>query len=85
MSLDHKAEDIKYGIVAVLKEEENPSDSFVAHFCGYWEKPEKSDWDSLRKELETDEEFGLVGMEFDLMEATPEMIKHFTTDEDSIS
>jgi|LakMenE01Jun11ns_1017448.scaffolds.fasta_scaffold9726473_2 hypothetical protein len=83
MKSDHKTKDIKYGIVAVLKEEENQDDSFVVHFCGYWEKPEKSDWDSLREELETDEEFGLIGMDFELMEATPEMIKHFTTEDES--
>jgi hypothetical protein len=82
MSLEPKLEDVKYGIVAVLKED-GSEDYFVAHFCGYLEKPEESDWESLRQELETDEEFGLVGMDFELMEATPDMIKYFATDEES--
>ena len=31
----------------------------VVHFVGYWDEPAQEDFESLKKELETDEDFGL--------------------------
>lgn len=46
---------IKYGIIAI---DENGEE---VHFCAYENEPTEKDFDSLRHELNTDEEFGLVG------------------------
>lgn len=53
---------IKHGIIAftVTGEEDSPTIS-VLHFCGYEEPPTEHDWKNLEDELNTDEDFGLVG------------------------
>lgn len=43
-----------YGIIAINKE------GNVLHFAGFMERPGKVDFDELREELKTYEEFGLV-------------------------
>lgn len=55
---------IKYGIIVL----ENNYNGFVKdtqikilHFCGYEEKPDEEAKKALEEELNTDEEFGLVG------------------------
>ena len=88
MSSEANLKDIKYGIAAIIKSEDEPEDFQVAHFVGFFEKPNDHDWNHIKEELETDEDLGLVGMEFDLIEATPDMIDFFTKmeeDESNIS
>jgi hypothetical protein len=75
MTPEKQVSDITHGIAAVTKDETDGS-IFVYHFCGYFEEPSVADFESLRHELETDPEFGLVDMEFDLILATEEMINH---------
>lgn len=76
MSLDDKSvQDITHGLVAVRKDEAK-NELQVLHFCGFFEEPSVADYNSLRKELEEDSEFGLVGQEFEIIEATSEMLEH---------
>ena len=58
-SNQHNPKDIKYGLMVVDPNQEGEMLD-ILHFVGYWEKPTKLDADSLRKELMTDEEFGLT-------------------------
>jgi hypothetical protein len=58
---------INFGIVALV-------DGSIAHFCGYENKPSTYDIESLRKELQTNSQFGLVGVDFKLAHATKEII-----------
>lgn len=70
--------EIKYGIIAyTLVDKDNPKMQ-ILHFCGYETQPTQSDFDSLVQELNTDPEFGLIGMvgkEVFLMEASDSIIK----------
>ena len=75
MNTEKQVSDITHGIAAVTKDEKDGS-IFVYHFCGYFEEPSLADFEALRKELETDPEFGLVGMDFELIAATEDMINH---------
>lgn len=51
--------DFKFGIMAIRPAEvEGMVD--ILHFCGYEEKPTKADYNVLREELASDEEFGLI-------------------------
>lgn len=54
-----KANPFKYGLMAIDPTQESEMMD-ILHFVGYWEEPKKSDADSLREELLTDEEFGLT-------------------------
>lgn len=58
-SNQHNPKDIKYGLMVVDPNQQGEMLD-ILHFVGYWEKPTKLDADSLRKELMTDEEFGLT-------------------------
>jgi hypothetical protein len=49
----------KYGLMVIDPTQESEMMD-ILHFVGYWEEPKKSDADSLREELLTDEEFGLT-------------------------
>lgn len=82
MSSEANLKDIKHGIAAVIRSDENPEDFQVVHFVGFFEKPNEDDWNHIKDELETDEDLGLVGMDFDLIEATPDMIDFFTNMEE---
>lgn len=71
---------INYGIIAyTLENRENPRLS-VLHFCGYESPPTDLDMFTLKEELNTDPEFGLVG-KIDkgvfLMVAPLEVVDHF--------
>lgn len=46
-------------MILCYKELENGGMSII-HACVYEKKPVQSDWDSLREELATDEEFGMI-------------------------
>jgi hypothetical protein len=70
-------ENIAYGIVAFVQDEENPEQIVILHFCGYFKEPTKEDYIALRTELTTSEEFGLKDIDFELSAATQEMIDYF--------
>jgi hypothetical protein len=55
---NYNIKDIKYGLIAIDPTEEGDQKT-ILHFCGYWNKPNKKDAESLLEELKTDEEFGL--------------------------
>ena len=59
MENELKVKDIKYGLIAIDPTQEGEMKD-VLHFCGYWNPPTDIDIESLRQELETDEEFGLT-------------------------
>lgn len=50
---------ITHALIAVKMEGNSPS---ILHFCGYESQPNQACIDSLREELATDPEFGLVGI-----------------------
>ena len=72
-----------YGIIAyTIVNKEHPRMS-ILHFCGYEESPTTEDFLNLTSELNTDEEFGLVGrigVDVFLLEASPIIVKHFAAD-----
>lgn len=68
--------EINYGIIAVKYLEGNFME--VLHFCGYKEKPQKSDFDSLLDELKTDKTFELTETEFELIEASSEIVDYYS-------
>lgn len=70
-------ENIAYGIVAYVQDEEKPEQIIILHFCGYFEEPTEKDYDSLKEELANSEEFGLHGIDFQLGSASQEMIDYF--------
>ena len=55
----------KYGLMVIDPTQESEMMD-ILHFVGYWEEPKKSDADSLREELLTDEEFGLTEIAYRL-------------------
>jgi hypothetical protein len=67
--------EIKYGIIAYTLVDEKSPKMQILHFCGYETQPTQSDFNSLVQELNTDPEFGLVGKEVFLMEASDSIIK----------
>lgn len=56
---------INFGIIA-----EDPITKASLHFVGYKVNPVQDDFDSLEKELKTDEQLGMKGQPFDLRRAT---------------
>lgn len=68
--------DIKYGILAVDSRQDEDGMNPIFHFCGYESPPNEDDFDDLRHELSTNEEFGLTEMmDFVvLVEATSEVV-----------
>jgi hypothetical protein len=70
-------DDVKYGIVAYVHDDENPNQLVILHFCGYGEKPTEEDYNALRDELQDSEDFGLQGIDFELAEATEDMLTYF--------
>jgi hypothetical protein len=83
MNTEKQLADITHGIAAVTKDETDGS-IFILHFCGYFEEPSLADFEDLRNELETNPEFGLVDMEFELILATDDMLKHVKEEENGI-
>jgi hypothetical protein len=76
MSLEDKTiQDITHGLVAIRRDDKK-NEIHVLNFCGFFEEPSVADYHSLRKELEEDPEFGLIGQDFEIIEATAEMIEH---------
>lgn len=51
----------------------------VVHFVGYWSEPQIEDFLSLKNELRTDPDFGLVDIanRLVLLPATKEVIEHY--------
>jgi len=49
-----------YGIIVVDPESQNDKDIEMVHFVGYWEKPDKEDFEDVKRELKEDDQFGLV-------------------------
>lgn len=74
--------DITYGIAAVKRIGDSQAID-VLHFCGYFEKPSATDYDSLLKELTENPEFGLIGQKFELIEAPQDLIDQIKKDYES--
>lgn len=53
-------EKFSYGIMVLNPSLANDDGIPIVHFVGYWDEPTQSDIDSVKMELETDEEFGLI-------------------------
>ena len=70
-------DDVTHGIVAYVRDEENPNQVVILHFCGYSEAPTEAEYEALREELQSSEDFGLQGIEFELAEANEEMLNYF--------
>jgi hypothetical protein len=70
-------ENITHGLVAFVKDEENPEQIVILHFCGYFQEPTEDDYVALKTELAGSEDFGLQGIDFELGEATQEMLDYF--------
>jgi hypothetical protein len=67
-------ENITHGIAAIRINAENDRVD-VLHFCGYFEEPSVMDYEELKRELEEDPEFGLVGEEYELIPAPQDLIE----------
>jgi hypothetical protein len=78
MKQQHNPKDIKYGLMVVDPNQEGEMLD-ILHFVGYWEKPTKLDADSLRKELMTDEEFGLteIAHRLDILSAPDHIVEKY--------
>lgn len=78
MSEELNIKDIKYGLIVV---DPTQADDMmdILHFVGYWSKPTKTDADSLREELMTDEEFGLteIAHRLDILPAPDYIVNEF--------
>lgn len=78
MNKEPSPKDIKYGLIVVDPNQEGEMLDII-HFVGYWNKPTKVDADSLRKELMTDEEFGLteIAHRLDILPAPDDIVQEF--------
>ena len=81
-SEDKSIMEITHGIAAVNRIGDSQGID-VLHFCGYFEKPSASDYDSLLKELTEDPEFGLIDQKFELIEASQDLIDQIKKDYES--
>lgn len=66
---------INYGLIALQHVE--GINFRILHFCGYEEPPTDFDKESLRKELESDPEFGITNEKFYIIEAEPRIVKKY--------
>ena len=75
---NQSVKDIKYGLMVIDPTQEGEMMD-ILHFVGYWEKPTKTDVDSLREELINDEEFGLteIAHRLDILPAPDYIVKEF--------
>jgi hypothetical protein len=84
--MEYNITDIKYGLMVIDPTQEGEMID-ILHFVGYWVEPTKTDADSLRQELLTDEEFGLteIAHRLNILPApdyiVQEYIKDITEDE----
>lgn len=78
MNKELNSKDIKYGLMVIDPTQEDEMMD-ILHFVGYWEKPTKSDADSLRQELLTDEEFGLteIAHRLDILPAPDYIVQEY--------
>lgn len=72
------ANPFKYGLMVIDSTQESEMID-ILHFVGYWEEPKKSDADSLREELITDEEFGLteIAHRLDILPAPDYIVEEY--------
>jgi hypothetical protein len=83
MNLEDKGVmDITHGMAAVKRIGDSQAID-VLHFCGYFEKPSATDYDSLLKELTENPEFGLIDEKFELIEAPQDLIEQIKKDYES--
>ncbi len=75
---NQSVKDIKYGLIVIDPTQEGEMMD-ILHFVGYWEKPTKTDADSLREELMNDGEFGLteIAHRLDILPAPDYIVKEF--------
>lgn len=67
-----------HGIIAI-----DVSTGYVIHFVGYFEEPDAQEWLRLYKELKTEDEFGLVDVEFILAPSPDYIMNDINTNRDS--
>ena len=81
MNKEHDIKDIKYGLMVIDPTQEDEMLD-ILHFVGYWAKPTKTDADSLRQELMTDEEFGLteIAHRLDILPAPDYIVQEYIKD-----
>ena len=53
-------EDCTHGIIVFDPESQDEEGIEMVHWVGYWDKPDKEDFEDLKKELAEDNQFGLV-------------------------
>ena len=71
-----------YGIMVIDPSiEHKDGHSSIVHFVGYWEKPTEIDFNSLKEELRTDDEFGLTKVASNLRYcyATHEVVDYYNS------
>jgi len=66
---------ISFGLIAVAEDPRGVER--VAHFTGFEKPPTDVDRESMLKELAEDPEFGLVGVDVELVDAPPEQVELF--------
>jgi len=64
---------VKFGLIAVAKDRNGVER--VVHFVGYEEPPTEVDRESILKELAEDPEFGLVGVDVEIVDAPLEQVE----------
>ncbi len=65
---------IKYGLIALATIPDEDGLNDILHFCGYEKEPQSHDIESLKTELQTDPEFGLVGRDDYIVLKAPDTI-----------
>lgn len=75
---EYNPKEIKYGLIVVDPTQEGENLD-ILHFVGYWDKPTKTDADSLREELMTDDEFGLteIANRLDILPAPDYIVEEY--------
>ncbi len=67
---------MNFGLIVVDPRE---GDKSILHFCGYENKPDERDIDSLRQELKEDPEFGLqeIWDKVEILEAPEDLVAEY--------
>jgi hypothetical protein len=75
---EHDIKDIKYGLMVIDPTQEGEMMD-ILHFVGYWKEPTIVDATNLRKELMSDEEFGLTEIvhRLDILPAPDYIVQQF--------
>jgi hypothetical protein len=78
MSKEHDIKDIKYGLMVIDPTQEGEMMD-ILHFVGYWKEPTIVDATNLRKELMSNEEFGLteIAHRLDILPAPDYIVQQF--------